>query len=61
MPRWGLLELIVESLGGDTETFHRLWLAASAAHEAPASGNSPAAAADPAPAGWDDVVDGPVG
>ncbi|MGN9909880.1 ATP-binding protein [Phytohabitans sp. LJ34] len=30
-PRWGLLELIVEALGGDTERFHQLWLAASAA------------------------------
>jgi tetratricopeptide (TPR) repeat protein len=29
VPRWGLLELIVETLGGDVERFHRLWLAAS--------------------------------
>jgi tetratricopeptide (TPR) repeat protein len=29
LPRWGLLELIVETLGGDTERFHTLWLAAS--------------------------------
>jgi tetratricopeptide (TPR) repeat protein len=29
VPRWGLLELVVESLGGDIELFHRLWLAAS--------------------------------
>jgi tetratricopeptide (TPR) repeat protein len=29
VPRWGLLELIVEALGGDTDRFHRLWLAAS--------------------------------
>lgn len=28
-PRWGLLELIVEVLGGDTEKFHRLWLDAT--------------------------------
>jgi hypothetical protein len=37
VPRWGLLELIVETLGGDTEEFHRLWLAASRApeHRAP--------------------------
>jgi tetratricopeptide (TPR) repeat protein len=28
-PRWGLLELIVETLGGDTDRFHELWLAAS--------------------------------
>ncbi|HZM83152.1 MAG TPA: tetratricopeptide repeat protein [Candidatus Limnocylindrales bacterium] len=30
VPRWGLVELIVETLGGDTERFHELWLAASA-------------------------------
>ncbi|WP_157518718.1 WD40 repeat domain-containing protein [Herbidospora mongoliensis] len=30
LPRWGALELIVESLGGATEEFHRLWLAADA-------------------------------
>jgi hypothetical protein len=29
LQRWGLLELIVETLGGDTDEFHRLWLAAS--------------------------------
>ncbi|MGH3735614.1 MAG: tetratricopeptide repeat protein [Micromonosporaceae bacterium] len=29
VPRWGLLELIVETLGGDTSEFHDLWLAAS--------------------------------
>jgi tetratricopeptide (TPR) repeat protein len=29
VPRWGLLELIVETLGGDIDRFHRLWLAAS--------------------------------
>ncbi|WP_166351890.1 ATP-binding protein [Phytoactinopolyspora limicola] len=28
-PRWGLLELIVETLGGDTSYFHRLWLDAT--------------------------------
>jgi tetratricopeptide (TPR) repeat protein len=31
VPRWGLLELIVEGLGGDTEQFHQLWLDASQA------------------------------
>ena len=31
VPRWGLLELIVETLGGETERFHQLWLAASVA------------------------------
>lgn len=29
LPRWGLLELLVETLGGDVEEFRRLWLAAS--------------------------------
>ncbi|GAB6985836.1 ATP-binding protein [Nocardioides pyridinolyticus] len=29
VPRWGLLELLVESLGGDTDEFRRLWLAAT--------------------------------
>lgn len=27
--RWGLLELVVEALGGDTVRFHELWLAAT--------------------------------
>ncbi|WP_163507663.1 ATP-binding protein [Fodinicola acaciae] len=27
VPRWGLVELIVETLGGDGERFHQLWLA----------------------------------
>jgi tetratricopeptide (TPR) repeat protein len=38
LPRWGLLELIVETLDGDPEQFRSLWLAASAAPatEAPA-------------------------
>ncbi len=31
VPRWGLLELIVEGLNGDTDEFHQLWLAASQA------------------------------
>jgi len=30
VPRWGLVELLVEALGGDTDTFHRLWLTATA-------------------------------
>ncbi|MGH3712749.1 MAG: hypothetical protein ACRDT4_04715, partial [Micromonosporaceae bacterium] len=38
LPRWGLLELIVETLGGDTEEFHRLWLAASVAAPGPGPG-----------------------
>jgi tetratricopeptide (TPR) repeat protein len=29
--RWGLLELVVEALGGDIERFHSLWLAATGA------------------------------
>ncbi|MFC4039311.1 ATP-binding protein [Dactylosporangium siamense] len=37
VPRWGLLELIVESLDGDTAAFHRLWLAASSADPPPAT------------------------
>lgn len=46
VPRWGLLELIVETLGGDTEQFHRLWLVASgvsAGLDPQASDHSPAA------------------
>jgi hypothetical protein len=31
VPKWGLLELLVETLNGDTEHFHRLWLAAGCA------------------------------
>ena len=30
LPRWGLLELVVEAIGGDTAEFHALWLKASA-------------------------------
>jgi hypothetical protein len=29
MPSWGVLELIIEAMGGDVAEFHRLWLAAS--------------------------------
>jgi len=29
LPRWGVLELLVEAMDGDTTTFHDLWLAAS--------------------------------
>jgi tetratricopeptide (TPR) repeat protein len=47
VPRWGLLELIVEALGGDTEQFHRLWLAASDP-SAPVEPGAPAAPAAPA-------------
>ncbi|MEU4746763.1 hypothetical protein AB0G02_40785, partial [Actinosynnema sp. NPDC023658] len=31
VPRWGLVELIVETLHGDVAEFHELWLAASSA------------------------------
>ncbi len=34
LPSWGLLELIVEAMGGDVTEFHRLWLAASGPGEA---------------------------
>jgi hypothetical protein len=33
LPKWGLLELLVETLNGDTEQFHRLWLAAGCADD----------------------------
>lgn len=36
VPRWGLVELIVETLGGDTGRFHALWLAATAKAPQPA-------------------------
>jgi tetratricopeptide (TPR) repeat protein len=42
VPRWGLLELIVETLGGDTTVFHQLWIAASRLPDTP-----PAAARAP--------------
>ena len=29
LPSWGVLELLVEAMGGDTTRFHDLWLAAS--------------------------------
>jgi hypothetical protein len=37
VPSWGVLELVVEAMGGDTGEFHRLWLAASS----PASTSGP--------------------
>ena len=36
LPRWGMVELIVETLGGDVEEFHGLWLAASGTAARPA-------------------------
>jgi tetratricopeptide (TPR) repeat protein len=44
VPRWGLLELIVETLGGDAETFHGWWLAATGAAVGP---NRPSTALPP--------------
>jgi tetratricopeptide (TPR) repeat protein len=41
VPRWGLLELIVETLGGETERFHKLWLAASVAARDPGQAQPP--------------------
>ena len=35
LPAWGLLELLVESMHGDPDTFHRLWLEASAVANTP--------------------------
>ncbi len=46
-PRWGLLELVVETLGGDTGEFHRLWLAASRPSDSPETGLPPPTAAPP--------------
>ena len=37
LPSWGVLELIVEAMGGDAGEFHRLWLAASGPASSPAS------------------------
>jgi tetratricopeptide (TPR) repeat protein len=49
VPRWGLVELIVEALGGDTGRFHELWLAASSAtrQTGPAAGSVPRQASIP--------------
>ncbi|WP_457207613.1 helix-turn-helix domain-containing protein, partial [Nocardioides sp. P5_C9_2] len=40
LPTWGVLELLVEALDGDTARFHDLWLAASRGG-APEPGASP--------------------
>jgi tetratricopeptide (TPR) repeat protein len=53
VPRWGLVELIVEALGGDTGRFHELWLAASAPappRDAPSRDAATASPGDAAPA-----------
>ncbi|WP_412539122.1 tetratricopeptide repeat protein [Longispora sp. K20-0274] len=47
VPRWGLLELIVETLGGDTAEFHALWLAATHADRDPDADREPDADRDP--------------
>src|SRR5882762_6824760 len=47
-PRWGLLELIVETLGGDSERFHELWLAASRTADATTAPTLTAATTDTA-------------
>lgn len=39
LPTWGTLELLVEAMGGNTQEFHRLWLAAST----PTNGDHPPA------------------
>ena len=44
LPAWGVLELVVEALGGDTARFHDLWLAAGRDAEGPATGARPAIA-----------------
>ncbi|MEV4514397.1 tetratricopeptide repeat protein [Dactylosporangium sp. NPDC049525] len=44
-PRWGLLELIVEALGGDPEHFRAGWLAATQSDPDETTGGPPAAAA----------------
>jgi tetratricopeptide (TPR) repeat protein len=52
VPRWGLLELLVEALSGDTDRFHRLWLAASVAERGggtPPASDSCLAVADSSP------------
>lgn len=43
LPAWGVLELVVEALDGDTARFHELWLAAGRG-EAPSAGTRPAIA-----------------
>ena len=41
LPSWGTLELVVESMHGDTEDFHQLWLAASTPTTPDAGGPAP--------------------
>src|SRR5262245_31641372 len=37
VPSWGLLELLVEEMGGDVGEFHVLWLAATSPEDGPAA------------------------
>ena len=41
VPAWGTLELLVEAMGGDTATFHDLWLAATSPPPATAGAATP--------------------
>lgn len=50
LPRWGLLELIVETLDGDVDRFHQLWMAASEAGDEPDAGMAEAGVPAPATA-----------
>jgi tetratricopeptide (TPR) repeat protein len=51
VPRWGLLELIVEALGGETERFHKLWLVASTAEKDRGGSQAPQAPVEVAASG----------
>jgi tetratricopeptide (TPR) repeat protein len=52
LPRWGMLELVVETLGGDTEQFHQLWLDCTRTGTGPsdADGAEPPTSVPPTPA-----------
>ncbi|SDI31147.1 Flp pilus assembly protein TadD, contains TPR repeats [Actinokineospora alba] len=51
LPKWGLLELIVETLGGDVERFHELWLAAGTPDRSGTSSTTPPLTAQPTTVG----------
>ncbi|MEU4388650.1 tetratricopeptide repeat protein [Promicromonospora sp. NPDC023805] len=57
-PRWGLLELIVEALGGDVAAFHELWLTAT---EVPTTHQEPLPAPRPVPSAALRQAPAPVG
>jgi tetratricopeptide (TPR) repeat protein len=42
VPRWGMVELLVEALGGDRQRFHALWLNATGHRMATSAGTAPA-------------------